>query len=1118
MVTTHRVRRVFEALCRRAFVTVLAAAATVSLPVAAAAQDQETRTAWDVTQARGETRTIAFSTDEGTALSIDVSPDGRWIVFDLLGHIWRLPSTGGVAESLTQNSGVAVNYHPRFSPDGRRIAFISDRRGQTNLWVMDADGGEPRAVHTDDNARALTPAWTPDGLYIIVRREPLGGGGGGGGGGLWMHHVDGGPGVRVLDDNAAHWPSVSADGRFIYYHVRSGSNALAGDYQVRRLELRTGEVSAITAGRAQGAAAGRASSGGAFAPEISPDGRWLAFARQLPDATVSFRGHRFGPRTALWLRDLESGAERIIADPIEIAIESGSKSLRILPGYAWTSDGRSIVLSQGGRVRRLDVASGEIETIPFQANVERTISGMAYRAFRIEDGPFTARFLRWPTASPDARRLAFQAVGRIWIQDLPVGTPRRLTPAGFGAENPAAGHAGLQEFSPAWSPDGRWIAFTTWEDTLGGHVWRVPAGGGTPQRITREPGEFVHIAWSRDGRELVAARGAGATRSGGTITQNAWWDVVRIGVEGGDVSRVARVATPVDANPSGQARRAILQPSWGPDGRIFFPAFRRSGNQNVTALVSVARDGGDERTHLHIPNADEAVPSPDGRWVAFQEGDNVFVTAMAYSGTGRDTLTVDKRRGRFPVRALSLAGGLFPRWRDSVTIEFGSGPHYFAYNMNSETADTVSVSLQVPRRIPEGSLALTNARIITLGSDSVIERGTVLVRGARIACVGQCDVAAADTVVDATGRTIVPGFVDMHAHHYREHRGHRPLRDYENAMYLAYGVTTNLDNSMWSQNIFPTAELIEAGRSIGPRAFSSGDPLYRGDAARQNELSSREVAEQNIDRLQSWGAVSIKQYQQPRRNQRQWVSDVARDRGIMVTAESGDIFYNLTMVMDGQTAFEHPFSEIPLYGDVAKFLGRAGFYYSPTLVVAGPGPWNIEYWFAESDVWRDEKQRLWMPWRHNAGHLRRRTLRPDTDYSFPLLAQGMADIIAEGGYGAIGGHGEHHGLAPHWEIWMAAPALGNYGALEVASLHGARFLGAHEDVGSIEVGKLADLLVLDRNPLEDIRATADIRYVMKGGILHDGMTLDEYWPQRRPFGPHYWVNADALRNDDRPIR
>jgi imidazolonepropionase-like amidohydrolase len=157
-----------------------------------------------------------------------------------------------------------------------------------------------------------------------------------------------------------------------------------------------------------------------------------------------------------------------------------------------------------------------------------------------------------------------------------------------------------------------------------------------------------------------------------------------------------------------------------------------------------------------------------------------------------------------------------------------------------------------------------------------------------------------------------------------------------------------------------------------------------------------------------------------------------------------------------------------------------------------------------------------MPWRQMVGHLRRRTLRPETDYSFPLLAQGLADIIAEGGYGSIGSHGEQLGLAPQWEVWMAASAMGPLGALRVASLHGAHFLGAEQDLGSIEVGKLADLLVLNANPLENIRNTMNLRYVMKGGVLYDAGTLDEVWPTNTPFGPYYWVDQDALRSDDRP--
>ncbi len=1101
-----------SALVRPALLLSLAMAVPAFVASQDAASENDAQAdEWDVTMARGDTREIDFTTEEGTWISLDVSPDGEWIAFDLLGHVYRVPADGGGdAELLTGGTGVATHYHPRYSPDGATIAFISDREGQNNLWIMDADGANPRAVFTESMVRAVEPAWSADGAYIFVRRQNLAPGGGGGG--IWMYHKDGGKGVQVVADQPqAAWPSPSKDGRHLYFHVYTGPpglqgrDALAGHWQVRRMDLQSGEVVHVTDGTA--AQQVRASSGGAYAAEVSPDGRHVAFARRIAGGTISYRGHTFGPRTALWIRDLETGEERVAMDPITVDNAEGIKTLRILPGYGWSADGSEIVVTQGGKIRKLDVATGEVATVPFRARVQRTISEMTRADFRIDDAPFDAKMLRWYGASPDRSRIAFQAVGRVWTADADAtaGRPERLTSGD-----------GPFEYSPAWSPDGRWIAYATWDGETGGHVWKVPAEGGLPQQLTTSPSEYAHPVWSPDGAEIVVTRGSGAASRARSATQNPYWELWRVPADGSGEERIMTLPRGVEGLLGN--RRQIVRASIGPDRRIYFPTLHApDGGETVTALMSVRRDGSDRRIHATIPFGDEFVVSPGGDRVAFQEGDNVFWAPLPPGGAGGGPLALTKEGAPVPVTRLTTEGGLYPSWRTNDELEYGSGARFYVHDVATGTTDTSAIRLQVPRRIPEGTLALSNARIVTLNDREVIDNGTVLVEGSRITCVGDCDASGASQVLDMTGKTIVPGFVDMHAHHYREHRGLIPKHDFESAVYLAYGVTTNLDNSMWSQNVFASGELIRSGEVVGPRTYSTGDPLYRGDGARRNEISSYEVAEQNINRLASWGATALKQYLQPRRDQRQWVSDIARSKGLMVTSENNDIPYTLGMIMDGQTAFEHPMTYLPMYRDFSEFLGRAGAVYSPTFVVGGIGPWNEEYFLAESEGWLDEKQRLWMPWRQVIPHMRRRWIRPETDYSFPFIAQGMMDVIEAGGWGAIGSHGQAHGIASHWEIWMVASASDPMTALEVASVHGAVFLGAEQDIGTIEAGKLADLLVLNSNPLDEIRNTTDIMYVVQGGIVRDATTLDEVWPAQAPYGEHWWVNPDAWRMDDRPV-
>lgn len=1075
------------------------------------ARAQAPDTSWDVTKPRGKTREIDFVTSEGTWTQVDISPDGAWVVFDLLGHIYRMPSTGGTAECLTQESGIAINNQPRISPDGKSIAFISDRKGQMNLWVMDADGKNPHPVALDPTVVMRSPVWTADGQFIIILKTV-----GLINRSLQMYHRNGGTGIEIVKGEIGRMPSrptTSADGRYVYYDVYTGrptgfwgqEDVLKGSVQLHRYDLKTGEVRAVTAGEAQ--QQDRATSGGAYAAEPSPDGKYLSFVRRVPGGTVSYKGQKFGPRSSLWIRDLSSGAERLLMDPVEQDLAEESIPVNgSYPGYRWAPDGKSIVLHQGGKIRRVDVQTGQVSTIPFQARVHRTMSEQAWVKNKISDGPVDVRFIRWFTASPDGKAVAFQALGRIWVMDLPNGAPKRLTPSSFGPF----------EFQPAWSPDGRTIAFTTWDDAHRGALWQISASGGEPERLTRVEGEFANPAWTPDGQTIVVARGAGATARAMTLSRNPFWEIVSLPASGGEETAIVQV------NSDGSNQ--IVRPSVGNDGRIYFfesKAFGPGDGLRPNAgieVASVRRDGSDRKSHVRINNADDAMVSPDGKWVAFAQGMDVFLAPLPVLGTGGAVPQISKNGGSMPATRLSSEGGMYPRWRGSDVVDFGSANRFFAHHLSSGKTDTTSVKLSAPRDLPAGSIALTGARIITLDHRRVINSGTVVIKGGRIACVGSCSTAGVDHVVNASGKTIIPGWIDMHAHHHREHAGMMPAHNFETAVFLAYGVTTTLDPSTWSPEAFPSAELIETGQMVGPRVFSVAEAVTAGDAAGTNDITSLDVALKEAARRKSWGAMSLKQYLQPTRQQRQWVVEAGRELGIRVTAEgSMDMTHKLGMVMDGHTGGEHATVQAPLYSDFINFLAKARYVYSYTPLVSGFGPWNEEYFWQESPIWKDFKQARWIPWRQLIPHTRRFIMRPETDYSKDIMAQSIADLIAAGGYGAVGSHGQQLGLGSHWDVWIAAKAAGNMAALEMASMHGAIFLGLEDDLGSISVGKLADLMVLNGNPLDNIRNTADIRYVMKAGTLYDALSLDELWPKVQKYGDYYWYVPEMYQMNDKPV-
>lgn len=1067
-----------------------ACAIRFALPLLVMASAQLYAEEWDVEDTGQPFKEVEFTLTEGTWMSVDVSPDGKTLVFDLLGDLYTLPVAGGTATLLS--GGPAIDRTPSFSPDGSEILYLSDRSGQDNAWAISPDGGGARQITHETANMLANPAWSADGKYIAMASvvpefsatyQSI----------IKLYLQSGGTGITLVETpenlRDVQEADFSGDGKYVYYTQRMTDTSIFVDanhmnYAVMRRDLASGETEQVAGGF-----------GGALSPQVSPDSRKLAFVRRVKDKTV------------LFVSDLESGQQvPVYADLARDQQADFYQQGVYYPAFDWFPDGQSIAIWGKGKLYRVDVESGEASEIPFRVNSRHRITSTPRFSDPLAPENFEVLTARQLALAPGGKELLFHALGHLWKKALPNGQPARLT------------KSKAFEFEASYSSDGKQIAYVEWDDEGGSRLMLSNARGTSAKPLTSSTGVIRQPAFSPDAKTLVFVIDEPNKYMGGYRSRPGLYVVSSTG------------GTPRLIGAPGMA------PRFSEDGsRIYFS---REENGN-TMLSSVNPDGFEPRDHALATGADryELSLSPDGNWLTFKEYQQYFL--MPYVETG-NVLEVSSSTRTVPVARLTEASGNSLAWSaDSGEVYWNLGRELYraeasqSFLLSGEIpAPFTTFGLTVPGDQPEGVVAFTGGRVITMDGDEVIEQGTVLVEGNRITAVGQAgelDIPQNAYVVDTTGKSVMPGLVDMHGHiDCCYYEGLMPQKHPSQYAAAAYGITTNFDPYTSEVSAYTATEMQQAGELVAPRFITTGRVIYgranKGDHAFVPLLTYAD-AQNTMARKRALGGRVIKSYKQPSRRARQQLVKAGREAGVMVDAEGESQFYvDLSIILDGHMALEHVIPVATYYDDIVQLMAHSEAANTPTLNVTFGEIMGENYFYQTTRAWDDPKIRTYVQ-EVNSGYG-----AISTPYSAPMHVRNMTslhavDEVYDIGFISVsrsinkldnagvlintGSHGQVYGLAMHWEmVSMALGGMSNERILRTATINGAKTLGLEDQIGSLEAGKLADVIVLDKNPLENIENSNSVIYTMINGRLYDSLSMNETGNYDRPRTKFFWELPD----------
>ena len=1038
---------------RSLLTTVLALTATVSW-----AQPPD----WEVDADRAPYSVFEMTATEGTWISVDVSPDGEHIVFDLLGHLYEMPYAGGAAERLTE--GRSWNMFPRYSPDGTSIAFTSDRGGSNDLWVLERASGELENVSKMD-VPVFQGTWSADGRHLY---------------GTSLNMKVRFPAYRfnffgdeqlLLPAGARtpvnHFQEHVPSGRIFYVH-NEGSLPSSGP-RIKTYDMKTAEVTTYVD-----------RPGGAASPRLSPDGERLAYVQ------------RDDKETTLVVHDLASREESVVLRGLDPGRFESRGFYGAHPNLAWHPDGREIVLSLGGGIHAVDVATGTSRKIDFSAAVRRKVDDTLRVKLELPRETTRTRSHRWGV--PVAGGVVYEALGDLHLRTG--DTSRNLTDSAAHETNPVVHHESGKLYYASWSDDEM------------GAVYVRPLDGGAATKLTSRPTQYGSIAVSRDGSQVAFVRGAGSLVDGDRLEQQTEYELARVDGDG-------EVHVVTDVHWSGN-RYAKRPPSvmFSEDGeRLYFTEYV----DDTLTLKRIRTDGLDEETLYRFLHATRAVVSPNLDWVMFREYHRSFVTPFEFVGQVVDVSAAD---GKGFTKRVDRLDGDFTEWTDDgEALYWTRGSRFVQKSLadvlaGRDAGDGVDLSMELALAKPSSLVAFTGVRVLTMnGAMEVLENATVVVRDDRIEAVGVGVAVPPDAkVYDLAGRTMMPGIFDAHGHYGSPISALNVIeqRFYGLHANLAYGVTTMYDVYGTTQKDFWASDLIRKGDMVGPRIFSVGDPIFvtKYRTKMHRPITSLEDAKEHVLFERDHGATAVKDYSNHTRAARQQLVAASRELGVNIISESfGNPQMNLTQLVDGFTGLEHTMGLTPTYEDVRALFEHTDVGMTPTLIVVYNGPAGERYFHMRERLWENEKLSQFFR-KDDLIRFRRPTHYFDDDFYHMEMAADLKVLHDRGVLLQMGAHGQMMGLGAHWEIEMFVHGgFSPLEALQIATINGYRHHGLDHELGSIEPGKLADLVIMERNPLDDIRNSRTVEYVMKNGVLYNGQDAARVYPEPEAAKPMYFKSA-----------